>query len=131
MRKLILSVGYLVLMWTSACQCSPPVNTQKIEHDIVGQTTNVRGFRTEKPDTWTFQADETKINIAGSTCHSNEATITIDIKTRASQGIALAMASGRLWVSYEQVGNEWILRKVENESFKIDDMIIGSPPAPR
>ncbi len=131
MKKLTLFAGYLILMCMSACQCSPPITAQKIEHDIVGQTISVTGVKTEKPDTWTFQDNETKITIAGSTCYSNEARITIDIETRASQGIALAMASGRLRVSYEEVGNDWILRKVENESFKIDNLIIGSPPAPR
>jgi hypothetical protein len=67
----------------------------------------------------------------GSTCHINQVRITIDIETRAFQGIALAMASGRLRVSYERVGNEWNLRKVENESFKVNNIIIGSPPGPR
>jgi hypothetical protein len=131
MKKQTLSAGYLLLMWTSACQCSPPITTQKIEHDIVGQTVSVSGFRTAKPDTWTFQDNEAKITLTGSTCRSNEARITIDIETRASHGIALAMASGRLRVTYERVGNEWILRKVENESFKVNDIIIGSPPGPR
>ena len=129
MKKLILSAVYLLLVGTSACQCSPPITAQKIEHDIVGQTISVTGFRTNKPDTWTFkQDDETKITIAGSTCYSNEARITIDIKTRSIAGIALAMASGRLRLSYERVGNEWILHEVKNESFKVDDIIIGSPP---
>jgi hypothetical protein len=41
------------------------------------------------------------------------------------------MASGKLQLSYEQVGNEWVLGKVENDSFKIDNIIIGSPPGPR
>jgi len=129
MKKLILSAGYLLLIGTSACQCSPPITAQKIEHDIVGKSISVTGFRTGKPDTWTFkQDDETKITVAGSTCHANEARITIDIKTRSFAGIAIAKASGRLRLSYERVGDEWILRKVENESFKVDEIIIGSPP---
>ncbi|OLE50937.1 MAG: hypothetical protein AUG51_25520 [Acidobacteria bacterium 13_1_20CM_3_53_8] len=129
MRMLILSAAYLLLVCTSACQCSPPISAQKIEHDIVGKTISVTGFKTGKPDTWTFkQDDETKITIAGSTCHSNKARITIDIETRAFAGIAIAKASGRLQLSYERVGDDWILREVENESFKVDDIIIGSPP---
>jgi hypothetical protein len=129
MKKLILSAGYLLLVGTSACQCSPPITAQKIENDILGKTIRVKGFKTEKPDTWTFKQDnETKITIEGSTCYSNEARMTIDIKTRAYAGIAIAKAGGRLRLSYERVGNEWILREVENESFKVDDIIIGSPP---
>ena len=131
MNRLSLSAGSLLLVWTSACQCSPPIAAKKIERDIVGKTISVTGYRTMKPDTWTFQDNETKITLAGSTCHSNEARMAIDIETRASHGIAIAMASGRLRLTYERVGNEWNLRKVENESFKIDDIIIGSPPGPR
>ena len=132
MKRLILSAGCVLLVRTSACQCSPPITAQKIEDDIVGKTISVAGYKTEQPETWTFQkVRDTKVILADSSCHSNEARITIDIETRASHGIALAMASGRLRVSYERVGNEWILRQVESESFKIDNIIIGSPPGPR
>src|SRR5215211_3631052 len=128
-KKLILFAGYLLLTWTSACQCSPPITAQEMERDIVGKTVSVLRFKTERPDTWTFRKDdETKIAVVGSTCRSGEALITIDIKTRASAGIAMARATGRLRLSYERVGGEWVLRKVENESFKIEDIIIGSPP---
>jgi hypothetical protein len=88
----------------------------------------VTGFKTDKPDSWTFdKVNEKKIIIEGSNCRSQKARIMIDVKTRASAGIAIAEASGKLQLYYEQVENEWILREVENVSFKIDEIIIGSP----
>jgi hypothetical protein len=131
MKRLIPVAIYLLLMWAAACQCSPPITAQKIEHDVVGKAVSVAGFRTGKPDTWTFtKNDEMKITVAGSTCQSDKARITVDVKTRSSAGIAIATAAGRLRLSYERVGSEWVLREVENESFKVDDIIIGSPPGP-
>ncbi len=128
MKKLFLCVNYLFLVWTSSCQCSPPITAQKIEHDIAGRTIGVTGFKTDKPDSWTFdKVNEKKIIIEGSNCRSQKARIMIDVKTRASAGIAIAEASGKLQLYYERVENEWILREVENVSFKIDEIIIGSP----
>jgi len=129
MKQLVLCVGYLFLMWNLSCQCSPPINAQKIEHDIAGRTVEVTGLKAEKPNTWTFgKVSETTIILEGSNCRLSEATIVIDIETSASAGITITMASGRLQLSYERVENEWILREVENVSFKIDEVIIGSPP---
>src|SRR5688572_8739366 len=110
MKQLVMCVGYLFLMLTSSCQCSPPITAQQIERDIAGKTVGVTGFRTEKPDTWTFdKLNETKIILEESSCRSQEARIMIDVKTRSSAGIAIAEASGRLRLYYERVGNEWIL----------------------
>ena len=129
MKKLIMFAGCLLLTSTSACQCSPPITAQEMGHDIVGKTVSISGFKTGKPDTWTFKSDdETEIAVVRSTCRSGEALITIDVKTRASAGIAIARAAGRLRLSYERVGDGWVLRKVENESFKGEEIIIGSPP---
>lgn len=128
LKKFVLGVGCLFLFWTSACQCSPPITAQKIERDIKGKTVGIKGFSTERSDIWTFGADdEIEIRMVESTCRSNKARITINISTRSSAGIAMANASGSLHLYYEQVGDEWILREVQNESFKIDEIIIGAP----
>jgi hypothetical protein len=132
MKRPLLAAGCVLVVCTLACKCSPPISAQKIEDDIVGKTISIEGYNTGKPDTWTLEkGSDTTITVAESSCRSGGARITIDVKTRAFRGIALAMASGRMQLSYEQVGNEWALGKVENESFKIDNIIIGSPPGPR
>lgn len=131
-KWLLLSAGCILLVWTLACKCSAPMTAQKIEDDVAGKTVSIAGYNTGKPETWTFEKDsDTKITIGETSCSSGAARIVVDIKTRAFHGIALAMASGRMQLAYEQVGNDWVLRKMENESFKIDNIIIGSPPGPR
>ncbi|MDT4966887.1 MAG: hypothetical protein QOJ64_1624 [Acidobacteriota bacterium] len=55
MKRLILAAGCILLVWTMACKCSPPITAQKIEADIVGKTISIEGYNTGKPDTWTFE----------------------------------------------------------------------------
>ena len=128
MNRLALGIALLWIVSVSACECSRPITVEKIQRDVVGKTVGIAAYGTGKPDSWTFGADdELEINAVEYDCGPRKAAISVTISTRSFAGVAIAEASGKLALSYERVGSAWVLREVHNESFEIDQIIIGSP----
>jgi len=141
MARLILSITVLVLALTS-CSRAPEatsrvlpnpvlpaaspgqseITADKIMRDVVGRKVQISEVTGKGPDTeWTFDADEFKqVEILERHVVETGLTIVIFMTTRDNpkSDEDSFEVSGKLQLYYERRGNKWILREIENLTFR-------------
>ena len=100
----------------------PEITVEKIVRDVIGRVVEVTEVRGDSPPTdWTFEADEFKqVEILERETTPAAATITVFMTTRNNPGPDedAVQVSGKLRLHYQRKGGEWVLRTIENLTFR-------------
>lgn len=94
----------------------------KIAKDVVGKVVPITELDGDgSPTEWTFDADEFRqIEILEQQAGADVTTIVIFMTTRNNAGPSddAVQVSGKLELRYERSGNKWVLKSIQNISFR-------------
>jgi len=100
----------------------PEITAGRISKDIVGQIVEVPEQSGAGPsDKWTFEADEdrrTEILERHPTATGLDLVVFMLTRSNPKPGEIIVQVSGNLRLHYEWKGNQWVLRSIENVSFR-------------
>ena len=98
----------------------PEITVAKISKDVVGKVVTVPDASGTLPDDkWTFEADEyRRIDILEKHTTATGLDLLVFMLSRSRPGEGDIQVSGQLKLHYEWKGRQWVLRSVENVSFR-------------
>jgi hypothetical protein len=100
----------------------PEITAEKIVRDVIGRVVKITEVNGNSPPTdWTFEADEFKqVEILEREATPAAAAITVFMTTRNNPGPddEAVQVSGKLRLHYQRKDGEWVLRTIENLTFR-------------
>ena len=100
----------------------PDVTSERVVSDIVGKKVRISELTGDGPeDEWTFNADEFRqVDILEEHTTGTELTLVILMTTRSNPkpDEDQVQVSGKLRLQYERNAGRWILRTIENLTFR-------------
>ena len=98
----------------------PEITTGKISKDVVGRVVDVPELTGSGPsDKWTFEADEyRRIDVLDKRSTPGGVDLLVFMLTRSRPGEGDVQVSGQLKLHYEWKGKQWVLRSIDNVSFR-------------
>jgi hypothetical protein len=98
----------------------PEITADRISKDVVGRALVVPEVSGAGPnDKWTFEADEyRRIDILDRRPTAAGLDLLVFMLTRSRPGEGDVQVSGQLRLRYEWKGKQWVLRSIENVSFR-------------
>ena len=98
----------------------PEITTGKISKDVVGRVVVVPEASGAGPnDKWTFESDEyRRIDILDRSPTATGLDVLVFMLTRSRPGEGDIQVSGQLKLHYEWKGKQWVLRSIDNVSFR-------------
>ena len=98
------------------------ITPQGIAREVVGYTIDVDSVDGQTPSVeWTFDADELRqVKILEQQITSDAATLTVFMMTRSNpeKDEEVLELSGKLNLRYERRGTQWVLKSIENLTFR-------------
>ncbi len=108
----------IVLFLFSGCNSilQPKITNRQVENDIIGkEVKNVNGGMFIA--SWVFTDKEPRcVNIVENTIGNNKAIIVAEVAT-AGNSDGVNSLGGRVRLDYENIGDKWVVQKVENINF--------------
>jgi len=98
----------------------PEITVGKISKDVVGRVVEVpEASGTGPNDKWTFEADEyRRIDILERNPTATGLDLLVFMLTTSRPGEGDIQVSGQLRLHYEWKGKQWVLRSIDNVSFR-------------
>ena len=98
----------------------PEITADRISKDVVGRALVIPEVSGAGPnDKWTFEADEyRRIDILDRRPTAAGLDLLVFMLTRSRPGEGDVQVSGQLKLRYEWKGKQWVLRSIENVSFR-------------
>ena len=100
----------------------PEITAGQISKDVVGRVVEVPELSGSGPsDKWTFEADEyRRVEVLEKRATASGVDLLVFMLTRSNPGPGDAgiQVSGHLRLHYEWQGKQWVLRGIENVSFR-------------
>jgi hypothetical protein len=121
MLRSLLAAAALVLAFTS-CNSHGQITPDQIKKDVVGWKVEISGASEDLEDSeWTFDADEFKqVEILETHEVKDGVDTVIFMTTRDNPGPGedSIEVSGKLQLHYQRQGSQWILKDIENLTFR-------------
>ena len=98
----------------------PEITADRVSKDVVGRALVIPEVSGAGPnDKWTFEADEyRRIDILDRRFTAAGLDLLVFMLTRSRPGEGNVQVSGQLKLRYEWKGKQWVLRSIENVSFR-------------